>query len=251
MRRCIVLSLIPILAASAYGQLAASADIPLCPLREPEFKDPDHMTRPKYPKQALRDGTAGTLRLSAVVDASGKTKELTVLDGPVVFEKPSLDAARKWHFHPVVVKNQPVETTYTIWMTFNLALQEAIPRVTVESPRPAETPLPQSDEALTTTDGPVYRASPGSGIVGPKVVYQIEPEFSDEARKAKRQGNVTIRLVVGTDGLPRDLRLVCGAEAGLSEKALDSVKQWRFTPGTKDGKPVPVQIEVAVEFKLY
>lgn len=248
--RSMIFSLIPILLTGVFAQDSTSSGIPLCPLKSPDFKDPDHMVRPKYPKQALKDGTAGTLRLRAVVDTNGKTKNLTVLSGPAIFEKPTLDAVRKWHFYPVLVKDQSVAATYIVDMRFNLTLQAAIPEVTLDSPRPPEPSLPWNNDSFATPDGTIIMGSP-AGIIGPKATYQIDPEFSEEARKEKQAGSTMIRLVVGTDGLPRDLRLRCGAEAGLNEKALDAVKRWKFTPGTKDGKPVPVEIEVEVEFKLY
>jgi periplasmic protein TonB len=121
----------------------------------------------------------------------------------------------------------------------------------LESPLPPEAPLPELPEDSSNAVGRVYRLTPGSGIVSPKIIYQIDPEFTEEARKGKEQGRVVVNLVVGTDGSPQNPRLRCGAPAGLNEKALNAVKQWRFNPSTKDGKPVPVEIDVEVEFRQY
>ena len=139
------------------------------------------------------------MRLRAIVAADGKTKGLIVLSGPAIFTKPTLDAVRKWHFYPSLQKDLPVETMYIVEMRFNLTLEEAIPHITLESPTPTEPPVPRG-EPLGSPNGPVYRLSLGSGIIAPKVVYQVDPEFSEEARRAKVQGTVEIRLVVGMMG---------------------------------------------------
>jgi TonB family protein len=58
-------------------------------------------------------------------------------------------------------------------------------------------------------------------------------------------------MIVGADGKPREIRVQRGIGMGLDKKAIEAVEQWRFTPATKDGRPVSVQISVEVSFKLY
>lgn len=91
----------------------------------------------------------------------------------------------------------------------------------------------------------------GGGVSAPKVVYQPDPEYSEEARKAKFQGTCVLSLVVGPDGRPRDIRIARSLGLGLDEKAIEAVKNWRFEPAVKDGKPVAVAINVEVDFRLY
>jgi periplasmic protein TonB len=97
--------------------------------------------------------------------------------------------------------------------------------------------------------GGVFRV--GGGVSAPRVVYQPDPEYSEEARKAKYQGTCVLWLVVGPDGRPRDLRVARSLGLGLDEKAIEAVKTWKFEPAMKDGKPVAVQINVEVSFRLY
>jgi TonB family protein len=249
--RSMIFGLIPILLAGVFALQSAATSVPMCPEKQQAFRDPVRRVRARYPKEALKAGTSGSVHLRAVVNPHGQVEQLTVLDGPAIFEKPTLDAVRKWRFYPVLVKGEPVQTTFSVEMRFDLLLEQAVPSVALESPQAPDPPLPPMEGISNNADGAVYRASAESGIVGPKVIYQVDPEFSEEARKAKKSGYVTIRLVVGTDGLPHDLRLRCGAEAGLNEKALEAVRQWKFTPGTKDGKPVQIETEVEVEFHLF
>src|SRR3984893_10919310 len=97
--------------------------------------------------------------------------------------------------------------------------------------------------------GGVFRV--GGGVSAPRVVYQPDPEYSEEARKAKYQGTCVLWLVVGPDGKPRDIRVARSLGLGLDEKAIEAVKTWKFEPAMKDGKPVAVQINVEVSFRLY
>lgn len=91
----------------------------------------------------------------------------------------------------------------------------------------------------------------GGGISAPQPVLTPDPEYTEEARRAKTQGTCTLFLIVDAAGQPRDIRVVHGLGFGLDAKAIEAVKQWRFDPSLKDGKPVSVQISIEVEFKLF
>ena len=82
-------------------------------------------------------------------------------------------------------------------------------------------------------------------------IYAPEPEFSEEARKAKYQGVCTLGLIVGADGRPSNIRVLSSLGMGLDEKAIEAVKNWKFEPAMKDGHPVRVEIAVEVDFHLY
>ncbi len=91
----------------------------------------------------------------------------------------------------------------------------------------------------------------GGGVSAPRVIYEPDPEYSEEARKAKYQGVCVLYLIVGADGKPRDVRVLRSLGLGLDEKAIEAVRQWKFDPAMKDGKPVAVEVSVQVDFHLY
>ncbi len=97
--------------------------------------------------------------------------------------------------------------------------------------------------------GGAYRV--GGGVSAPRAVFAPDPEYSEEARKAKYQGTVVLWVVVGPDGRPHDIRVQRTLGMGLDEKAIEAVRLWKFEPARKDGRPVAVQINVEVNFRLY
>lgn len=96
--------------------------------------------------------------------------------------------------------------------------------------------------------GGVYRI--GGGVTPPQLIYKVEPEYSDEARKAKYQGTVVLYIVVDEKGIPRDIKVIRPLGLGLDEKAIEAVRQWRFRPGYLNGKPVAVAATVEINFRL-
>lgn len=89
------------------------------------------------------------------------------------------------------------------------------------------------------------------GVTAPTLVVAPEAEFSDEARRQKYQGVCMVALIVVAHGDPQNVHVIRALGMGLDEKALAAVRGYRFKPGTKDGKPVPVEITVEVDFHLY
>ena len=96
--------------------------------------------------------------------------------------------------------------------------------------------------------GGVFRA--GGGVSAPQLIYRVEPEYTEEARKAKYQGTVVIYCVVDVRGMVRNIRVTRSLGLGLDEKALEAVRQWKFKPGMKNGRPVNVAASIEVTFRL-
>jgi TonB family protein len=95
----------------------------------------------------------------------------------------------------------------------------------------------------------VYRIE--GGVQSPRPISKTEPTYSDDARAAKLAGTSVLRIVIGADGVVRSPQIVRPLGLGLDESAIEAVNKWRFTPGTKDGRPVPVLATVEVNFRLF
>lgn len=89
-----------------------------------------------------------------------------------------------------------------------------------------------------------------SRSTSPRIVYKVEPQYSREARQAGLEGSVVLRIIVGADGTPRDLKVVRSLGLGLDEKAIAAVSKWHFAPATKSGEPVEIQAQIEVNFRL-
>lgn len=88
------------------------------------------------------------------------------------------------------------------------------------------------------------------GITAPRVLYQVDPEFSEEARKAKYQGTVVLTIEVGEDGRPHGFHILRGLGLGLDEKAIEAVSQWKFRPAMRNGRPIRAPATIEVNFRL-
>ena len=91
----------------------------------------------------------------------------------------------------------------------------------------------------------------GGGVSAPKALDTPDPEYSEEARKAKYQGTCILWLVVDQSGRPQEIKVARSLGMGLDQKAVEAVRHWKFEPAMKDGHPVAVQINVEVNFRLY
>lgn len=98
------------------------------------------------------------------------------------------------------------------------------------------------------TGGGPYR--PGSGIQPPRLLQEVKPDYTEDARQRGVEGDVELEIVVRSNGTVGDVRILRGLGAGLDQRAVTAVRQWRFAPARRLNTPVDVIVEVAVEFRL-
>lgn len=200
--------------------------------------------RPQYTADALKAGVQGNVILEGVVQPDGVIGEVRVTKAlyPGLDEE-AIKAIRLWRFKPGSRDGKPVPVRVTVEMTFTLGNPPARPRF--QSPPPA----PGAAGGKDQKDAPlVYK--PGAGVSAPVVLKEARPQYTAEARKARIQGTVLLDCVVETDGSIGDVTVTRSLDPGLDQEAIRTVKQWRFEPGTKDGKPVPVLVALEMTFTL-
>jgi periplasmic protein TonB len=93
--------------------------------------------------------------------------------------------------------------------------------------------------------------SVGGLVSPPQLIYYVDPEFSDEARRAKYQGTCIVGIIVDAQGMPQHIHVVRSLGMGLDEKAIEAVRQYKFKPARYQGHAVAVEIEVLVSFRIY
>lgn len=100
------------------------------------------------------------------------------------------------------------------------------------------------------TGGGVYR--PGNGVELPQVLRQVRPQYTADAMRAKVQGTVVLDCVVLPDGSVGNVTVTRSLDPvfGLDQEAIKAARQWRFIPGTRFGKPVPVLVQIELTFTL-
>lgn len=93
--------------------------------------------------------------------------------------------------------------------------------------------------------------SVGGGVSAPQLIHSVDPEFTDQARRANLQGVVSIQLIVDSQGNPQNIHVVRHLGMGLDQKAIEAVSQYKFRPAMYQGHPVSVQLVINVNFHLY
>lgn len=99
-------------------------------------------------------------------------------------------------------------------------------------------------------DQSVYK--PGNGVTLPVVTKQVKAVYTQAAMDAHIEGTVGLEVVVKSDGMVGDVKITRSLDPtyGLDDQAVTAMKQWQFKPGTKEGKPVAVQVDVMINFTL-
>jgi TonB family protein len=117
--------------------------------------------------------------------------------------------------------------------------------------------VPISDEIAAISTEPIpamksHIAKAGvGGVTVPTCVHCPIPNYSEEARAAKYQGTVVLRVVITTEGVATNIVVMKGPGNGLEEKAIEAVRSWRFRPAVgADGHPVATMVPIEVTFRL-
>ena len=98
------------------------------------------------------------------------------------------------------------------------------------------------------TQHQVYKI--GGDVSAPRLIYKVEPQYTDEAKQAKISGTVLLSTVVDAAGNPDNIQVVTGLDPGLDKNAIYAVSQWRFEPATKNNQSVPVQVQIKINYRL-
>ena len=182
--------------------------------------------KPEYPARAISTGIEGVVTLEAVVETNGSVGDVRVLK-PVhpMLDESAIAALKQWKFRPGVRDGKPVRVAVEVEMSFT-----------------------------TRADGPRLDSAdvvkPGPGVTMPTLLKDVKPSYTAAAVQARTQGSVAIDCIVLPDGRVGDVRVTKKLDPELDAEAIRVLKQWRFSPGKRNGEAVPVQITVELTFTL-
>jgi len=173
----------------------------------------------------------GVVIVDLQVTKEGQPDRLKLVEGPgEAASAAALAAIRSWRFRSGFLNGKPRQASGSVVLRCRTATAVAA--------------------ASPASVAPAAAQRIGAGTSAPVPLYRIEPEYSEMARQAKYQGTVLLSVVVDTSGHAVNISVLRPLGMGLDQQAMAAVSQWRFKPGMKDGKPVPVYANVEVNFRL-
>jgi TonB family protein len=188
---------------------------------------------PIYPPDTKAAHVEGAVVLHAVISKTGEVRDLNVVSGPAELRTSAIDAIHQWIYKPYLLNGQPTEVETTITVNYKL-----------DDPRDSQS---QDDESAS---GIVPRKI-GGGVSAPVLIYSAVPEYTEQAKKDKVDGTVLVNFWVDEQGMTKHVHVRRGVGDGLDEKAVEAVNQYRFKPAMKGGKPVLVEMNSEVNFKIF
>ena len=219
---------LPILACALGLLLAGGTDLTCSAEGDPiyvsaEIKPPERTSfvEPAYPEDLKRAQIEGKVALQIVVGRSGAVEDAMVIRSNPPFDEEAVKAVRQWKYRPALQEGKPVKVYLTVVVEFNL------------NGTPAE-------------QLPVYLTS---GIKPPERTIFVKPEYPEQAKKDELEGKVIIEIVVNSAGDVEGDRVLT-PNSVFDDAALLAVRQWKYKPALKDGKPVKVYLTVIVEFTI-
>jgi TonB family protein len=182
---------------------------------------------PVYPEDAKKAKVSGVVILGVRTDKQGHVKNAMVYKSkdPLLVQ-PSIDAVKQWEYEPLYVKGEPADAVFTVTVTFKL-----------------------EEEAMV------------GGAVGgvielkdlekpPKLIKKVDPVYPEEAKKQGIQGVVVIEATTDEQGNVIQTEILKSESSLLNQPAVDALRQWKYEPVYKEGKPVGITFTVTITFKL-
>ena len=176
--------------------------------------------KPSYTAAAMRAKISGVVHMTAIVGVDGKPTDIKVvrpLDPGL--DRNAVEALGGWRFKPATKDGKPVPMFVTIEMSFTLRDRQVYDKTYIH-------------------------------VKAPVVLTHKAPSYTPEAMRAKIEGVVAVEGIVGIDGKLSELRVVKGLDPGLDANALVAARQWTFTPGILEGRPVPYRVGIELTFTL-
>ena len=190
-------------------------------------------TKPSYTEQARLAAVEGTVVVYAEITKDGSPENLRILRSiGFGLDEEAVKAVQQWRFEPDPEGEKPGRVAMYVPVRFRLDRQiygERLP------------------SAASGTD--IFQIAEG-GITVPRILSRLEPTYTEEARTAKVEGTVVLFAEITSAGSVQNVVVLHKLGKGLDESAVRAIKQWKFSPALKDGRPLAVMITIEMNFNL-
>jgi TonB family protein len=185
---------------------------------------PIKIEKAAYPEEASATQLQGRVWVVIHVSETGDVGSVDVVSGDPILAKAAVTAAMKWKFKPFIKGGKPVKASTKI--PFDFAFGKNI---------------------VDTKPSDPVRVS--AGVLQGMVLHKVAPEYPEALRSARVQGTVLLHVLIGKDGLVKDISVISGQKQ-LTPAAIGAVQQWRYRPYLLNNEPVEVSSEVKVNFTM-
>jgi TonB family protein len=205
---------------------------------------------PVYPAEARRAHIQGTVVLKVEISKSGDVEQIQLVSGHPMLAPAAIDSVKQWKYKPYLLNGEPVDVETRVTVNFTLADTPPAEGVVGDAPGGSLTGEPGG----ITSNAPLDADRPGTvrvsqGVMSGLVVTKVPPDYPSDAKKARIQGTVVMRVKIDKAGDVSNIQLISGHPL-LAPAAIDAVKQWKYKPYLLNGGPVEVDTQVTVNFTL-
>src|SRR5262245_8260545 len=187
--------------------------------------------QPTYTEEARLTAVEGTVVVYAEITEDGSPENLRVLRGlGFGLDQEAVKTVQQWRFEPNLLNGQAIRVATYVPVRFRLDRQ-------IYS---AQLPSQEGKEVFQIIDG----------VTAPKIISRVEATYTDEARAAKLNGKIVLFVEITSAGIVENVVVLQKMGKGMDESAVRAIKQWKFNPATKDGRPVAVMITVEMNFSI-
>jgi hypothetical protein len=229
------------------GSVAVSAGVHQAPDADGIYYTGPEVSTPKllrtsavpYPKTIAEGDVQGFTVLALVIDAAGRPQHIQLLHKHGdLFDRPAIAAVKGSVFEPGRLAGKPVPVWIDVRVVFRANRAEAFPEVLITE---RDLPAPDPSKLVDKHNKPLP-------YIAPLPIHTVDADFADPFAKNPWVQVAVVDVLVGPDGLPKEVHVRRGLGFGLDEKAAAAVWHYRFLPATEKGKPIEARRNIMVNF---
>lgn len=205
---------------------------------------------PVYPPMARKARVQGTVILRVQISKSGNVENIQLVSGHTMLAPAAIEAVKQWEYKPYLLNGEPVDVETRVTVNFTLAGNPPADGVVGDMPGG----VPRGEEGGIVSNVPAEPGRPGvvrvsQGVMAGLLVSKVAPDYPADAKQARIQGTVVMKVIVDKEGNVANIQLISGHPL-LAPAAIEALKQWKYRPYLLNRMPVEIETQVQVSFTL-